>query len=61
MKEIGAKNITLQNDSYEKLDIYFSEISFDIFKELSGVIFSEHLILPNVADCYLQDHLHRFY
>ena len=37
------KNILLQNDSYEKFDI-FSDISFDIFKEFSGMIFSMHLI-----------------
>ena len=50
---VDAKsNILLQNDSNEKLDM-FSDVSFDIFKELSGVIFSVHLILPNVADCYL--------
>ena len=62
MKEFGAEknNILLQNDSYDKYDIC-SNISFDIFKELSGVTFSLHLILPNVADCYLKDHLHRFY
>ena len=60
MEEFSAKNILLQNDSYEMLNIS-SDISFDIFKELSGVIFSVHLILPYVADCYLKDHLHVFY
>ena len=25
------------------------------------MIFSVNLILPNVGDCYLQDHLHGFY
>ena len=45
---------------YEKLDI-FSDIGFDIFKELSDVIFSMLLKIPNVADYYLKDHLHRFY
>ena len=40
-------NIVLQNDSYEKLG-NFSNISFDIFKELSGMIFSVYFIfLPN--------------
>ena len=54
MKEIGEKNnILLQTDNYDNLDIY-SYISFDKFKELSGMIFSVHLILPNVADCYAQ-------
>ena len=53
------KNL-LQNDNYENLD-NVSDISFDIFKELSGVIFSVHFILPKVADCYSKDRLHRFY
>ena len=53
------KNI-LQNDSYENFDNFF-DIGFDIFKELSGAIFSVHFILPNVADCQLKNHLHRFY
>ena len=44
------KNIRLQDESNKNLDD-FSNISFDIFKELSGVIFSVHFILPNVADC----------
>ena len=35
---------------------FFTEISFDTFKEFSGVIFSVHLILPNVAECYLKVH-----
>ena len=67
MKEFSAKsNILSQNDSNEKLDIvFFPDISFDIhdcmFKELSVVIFSVPFILPTVADCYLKDHLHRFY
>ena len=37
------KNILIQNDRYENLDS-FSYISFDIFKELSDVIYSVHLI-----------------
>ena len=39
----------------------FFDIGFDIFKDLSGVIFSAHFILSNVADFQLKDHLHRFY
>ena len=38
-----------------------SDISFDIFNDLSGVIFSVHLNLPNVADCYLKNHLNNFF
>ena len=37
-----------------------SDLSFDIFNDLSGVIFSVHLNLPNVADCYLKNHLNNF-
>ena len=59
MKELDTKN-TILNDSYEYSDT-FSDVSFDIFKELTGVIFSEHFILPHVADCQLKDHLHRFH
>ena len=46
--------------SYENL-YKFSDISFDIYKELSGVILSVIFILRNVADCQLKDHLYRFY
>ena len=49
-KGVWCKNIFCN----EKLDKFF-DISFDIFKEFSGVIFCVHLILPNVADCYLKD------
>ena len=38
-----------------------SDISFDIFNDLSGVIFSVHLNLPNNADCYLKNHLNTFF
>ena len=55
MKELGAKNSLLQNGSYENLD-NFSYISFDIFKELSDLIFSVHFILPTVTGCLLIDH-----
>ena len=59
---VGAiSNILLQNNSNEKLDIFFRYKLCYIFKELSSVIFSVHLTLPNVADCYLKDHLHIFY
>ena len=34
------KKYSFTNDSYENLDIF--HINFDIFKELSGVIFSVH-------------------
>ena len=47
------KNVLLQNDSSENLD-NFSNISFDIFKELSGVIFCVHFILLNIADTNLK-------
>ena len=33
-------------------------VYIDIFKGLSGVIFSVQFILPNVTDCQLKDHLH---
>ena len=58
MKESGAKK------KYKMTAMkvgYFSNIDFDTFKELSGVIFSVYLILPNVADCYLKYHLRTFY
>ena len=55
MKEFGAKNIILQNESYENFLPY---IIFDIFKELSDLIFSVHFILPNITDCQLKNHLH---
>ena len=59
---VGAKsNFLLQNDSNEKLDIFFRYKLLYVFKELSGVIFSTHLILQNVADCNLKAHLHSFY
>ena len=54
-----CKNIFFYKMTAMKLDI-FADITFDIFKELSDVIFSMHFILPNVADCYLKYHLHRF-
>ena len=60
MKEFGTKIFFYKMEALRSL-IFFSDINFDIFKKLSGVIFSVHLILPNVADCYLKDHLHRFY
>ena len=44
------ESILLQNDNYENLD-NFSNINIDIFKDLSGVIFSANFILSNVADC----------
>ena len=47
------KNVLLQNDSSENLD-NFSNITFDIFKELSAVIFCVHFILLNVADTNLK-------
>ena len=37
-----------QKDSYENLEKLY-DISFDIFKEISGVIFSVPFILPNVT------------
>ena len=46
-------NIILQNDGYENLDT-FSNVSFGIFNELSGVIFSVQFFLPNVTDCQLK-------
>ena len=50
---VGAKiNIILQNDRNEKLDFFWYKLWY-MFKELSGVIFSVRLILPNVADCSL--------
>ena len=46
-----------QNDSYENN----SDISFDIFKELLGLLFFVQFILPNVTDCLHYYLLHRFY
>ena len=46
MKEFGAKIILLQNGSYEKLHI-FSDISLDIFKELSVRSFAQILLKPS--------------
>ena len=60
MRLLGKKNHLLQNGSYENLDS-FSNVYFDLFKELSVVISSVHFILPNVADCKFKDDLHRFY
>ena len=46
MKELGAKIILLQNDTYERLDI-FSDISLDILKELSVRSFAQILLKPS--------------
>ena len=47
------------NDIYENLH-YFSYISFDVI-ELSGVNYFLYLILTNVPNYKLKDHLHRLY
>ena len=52
MKEFDGKNIIIDKIIAMRTFSYnFSDISFDISKELSGVIFSLHFNLPNVADC----------
>ena len=51
MEGFGAKQIIF----YKMTDMRtFSNISFDIFKELSGVIFSVHFISPIVTDSQLK-------
>ena len=57
---VEYKEYYFKNDSYENSDTY-SDICLDMFKELTGGIFSGHFILPNVADCQLKNHLHRFH
>ena len=66
MKYLGAQ-IFRDNNSYENLDCFlYNCICIDstlncIFKERSGVIFSVHFILSNVAYCQLIDNWHIFF
>ena len=55
MDGFGAKS----NNSFEKCES--NEISFDMFKEHSDVIFSEQFILQNITESQLTNYLHRFY
>ena len=53
MKEFGA--FLTKRHLREPINVF--DISFDVFKELSGDIFSVQFVLPNVMDYQLKDHL----